>query len=249
MSGWRLESSAAATHGGTLTGGVVMVDRSGDSTKVVEHEAARGRVQPEGGDRDPFVTRRDVAGEASGRVAPSSGPGGTAGPVVVSPAPSGRMGVPAVLILLLGAWGGIVPFVGPTFGFSADGSSAWTWNLMHGLLWVVPGAAACLGAVAALGLIPRFARGVGHVGASGAGLLVAVAGAWFVVGPVAWPVLQHSAGVFVPASPLRELAYQVGYSLGPGVLITLLGGTTLGWAFRGRRTALERPARGARLAA
>jgi hypothetical protein len=154
-----------------------------------------------------------------------------------------------VLMLLVGAWGGIVAFVGPTFGFSADGSSSWTWNLMHALLGVAPGAAACAGAVAAFGLIPRFARGRGHIGAAGAGLLVALAGAWFVVGPVAWPVLQRSAGVYVPASPLRELAYQVGYSLGPGVLLTLLGGITFGWAFRGRRTAEERPARGARLAA
>ena len=38
------------------------------------------------------------------------------------------------LALLLSAWAGIVPFVGPSFGFSADGTASWTWNLVHGLL-------------------------------------------------------------------------------------------------------------------
>ena len=37
------------------------------------------------------------------------------------------------LALLLSAWAGIVPFIGPSFGFSADGTASWTWNLVHGL--------------------------------------------------------------------------------------------------------------------
>jgi len=235
-----------------------MADRTGESTQVVPREAPADRTQETARDQGqgPFVTRRDIVGDAPGRdaparsVAPSGAPREDAStPRFVSPAPSARMGVPAVLMLLIGAWGGVIPFVGPTFGFNADGSPSWTWNLMHALLWVAPGAVACLGAVASLGLISRFARGRGHVGAAGAGLLVVLAGAWFVIGPVAWPVLQHSGGVFVPASPLRELAYEVGYSLGPGVVLTLLGGTALGWAFRGRRVAEERPGRRARLAA
>jgi hypothetical protein len=145
----------------------------------------------------------------------------------------------AVLIFLVGAWGGIVPFVGPSFGFSADGSPSWTWNLAHALLWVAPGAAACLGAIGSVGLIRRFTRGKGRLGAAGAGLLVAVSGAWFAIGPVSWPVLERSAGVFVPASPLRELSYQAGYSLGPGLLLVLLGGILLGWALRGGRVPVK----------
>jgi hypothetical protein len=140
-----------------------------------------------------------------------------------------------VLIFLVGAWGGIVPFVGPAFGYSADGSPSWTWSLAHTLLWVVPGAAACVGAIGSLGLVRRFTRGRGRLGAAAAGLVVAASGAWFVIGPVAWPVLERSAGVFVPASPLRALSYEVGYSLGPGVILVLLGGMLLGWALRGRR--------------
>src|ERR1035438_9059685 len=43
------------------------------------------------------------------------------------------------LALLLSAWAGIVPFIGPSFGFSPDGTASWTWNLVHGLGAAVPG--------------------------------------------------------------------------------------------------------------
>ena len=225
-----------------------MVDRAGENTEVVERAAPRHASTRE--EADPFVTQRDAGPQVLGRnVAPTSTGPASSAPVAVRPVPSARMGVPAVLMLLVGAWGGIVPFVGPTFGFNGDGSASWTWNLMHALLWVAPGAVACVGAILALGLIPRFALGRGHIGAAAVGTLVALAGAWFVIGPVAWPVLERSAGVFVPASPLRELSYQVGYSLGPGVLLAILGGTALGWGLRGRRVTEQRVVRGAGAAA
>ena len=63
-----------------------------------------------------------------------------------------------------------------------------------------------------------------------------LAGAWFVLGPLAWPVIQRSAGVFVPAGPLRELDYQLAYSLGPGMLLLALGGMVIGWGLRGRQS-------------
>ena len=47
---------------------------------------------------------------------------------------------------------------------------------------------------------------------AGAGLLAVMAGAWFVVGPLARPVLSTTGSYFVIASPLRELAFQIGYS-------------------------------------
>jgi hypothetical protein len=168
--------------------------------------------------------------------------------VATSAQPAARLGVAGVLILLTGAWGGIVPFVGPAFGYSADGSPSWSWNLMHGLLWLAPGGAACFGAIMSFGLIARFTRGRGRIGAAAAGLVVALSGAWFAIGPVSWPVLERSAGVFVPAAPLRELSYQVGYSLGPGVLLAVLGGVLVGWALRGRRIPVERSLRSPRLA-
>lgn len=139
-------------------------------------------------------------------------------PTIVMPRLSVEMA--GALACAFGAWGGIVPFVGPIFGFSADGTASWTWNLTHAVLFVAPGAAAFVGGL----LIVAGSRAVlgRHVGLALAGALVAVAGAWFIVGPIAWPVLK-SATVFSPSSALRSLEYWIGYSLGPGGILIALG--------------------------
>jgi hypothetical protein len=128
--------------------------------------------------------------------------------------------------LLLGAWGGIVPFIGPILGFSADGSTSWTWNLAHALLFLVPGAAAAVAGliimIEGLSLSPARRSVLGI-----AGVLAALCGAWFVVGPLAWPALQEPA-FYSGASALRELAYWIVYSLGPGGLLLALGAFVLG---------------------
>ncbi len=139
-------------------------------------------------------------------------------PTIVMPRLSVEMA--GVLACAFGAWGGIVPFVGPIFGFSADGTPSWTWNLAHTILWLIPGAVAFVGGLA---IIARGRSVLGrHVGLAVAGALVAIAGAWFVVGPLAWPVLK-SASVFSPTSALRAFEYWIGYSLGPGGILIALG--------------------------
>ena len=155
----------------------------------------------------------------------------------VGTVPAAGIGTLGLLTLLVGAWGGIVPFVGPTFGFSGDGTMAWYWNMPHALLWLAPGAAAVVAGAVMLGMLPRALSGLGRIGAFGAGLLAVLAGAWFVIGPEAWPVLVRSAGVFTPAHPLREFARQIGYSFGPGVLLVLFGAMAMGMAGRAARPA------------
>ncbi len=125
-----------------------------------------------------------------------------------------------VLACAFGAWGGIVPFVGPLFGFNATGTSAWAWNMPHAILFLLPGAAAFVGGLA---IIAGGRTALGrYAGLAAAGALVAIAGAWFVVGPLAWPVLK-SASVFPAAPALRALEYWVGCSLGPGGILIALG--------------------------
>jgi hypothetical protein len=130
-----------------------------------------------------------------------------------------------LLIVLLGAWGGIVPYVGPLFGFSGDGSGAWRWTFSHALLNLAPGAVAL-----AFGLLIMVAcRSLaGRPVLALAGLVVAVCGAWFIIGPLAWPVMRSGAAYFVGARPLRELAFWIGYSLGPGSLLIGLGAFAIG---------------------
>ncbi|MGA8297286.1 MAG: hypothetical protein WB770_09615 [Acidimicrobiales bacterium] len=139
-------------------------------------------------------------------------------PTIVMPRLSVEMA--GALACAFGAWGGIVPFVGPIFGFSADGTPSWTWNLTHTILFLLPGAAAFVGGLA----IVAGSRSVlgRHVGLAIAGALVAIAGAWFIVGPLAWPVLK-GVSVFSATGALRSLEYWIGYSLGPGGFLIALG--------------------------
>jgi hypothetical protein len=129
--------------------------------------------------------------------------------------------------LVLGAWVAFVPFVGPLFDFSADGTSSWTWSLSHSLLFLVPGAVAFVAALMIIveGISVGPAR---HAVLGVAGMIVAVCGAWIVVGPYAWQVLESTNFFVAGGSPLRELAYWIGYSVGPGGLLLALGAFVLG---------------------
>jgi hypothetical protein len=132
-----------------------------------------------------------------------------------------------LLILLLGAWGGIVPYVGPVFGFSGDGTASWTWSLSHSLLFLLPGAVAFV--TGAFIMFEGAVRPRGRALLAMGGFVAAVCGAWFIVGPLAWRAL-YGTNFFVGASGLRELAYWVGYALGPGGLLVALGAFVFGRA-------------------
>ncbi len=134
-----------------------------------------------------------------------------------------------IVTVLVGAWGGIAPYVAPTFGFSADGSSAWHWTLSHALLGLVPGAAAVVTGFLLLGAAGRLALGRGRIDTGLLGLIAAVCGAWFVVGEFAWPVL-FGPTYFVGAAPLHYLLEQLAFSIGTGVVLVACGAYILGWA-------------------
>ena len=152
-------------------------------------------------------------------VVPARSGGSAAGLVVVG-----------VVTMLLGIWGALVPFIGPTFSFSADGSGAWTMTWAHFWLAVLPGAVAFVSGLLMLLAAPRIVNGSGRALLLLAGLLAVLAGAWFIVGPLSWAAVSASAAYFVSARPLRELAFQIGYSFGPGIIVLVTGGYALGWS-------------------
>jgi hypothetical protein len=142
------------------------------------------------------------------------------------PSASFGIGVAAFLALLVSAWAGIVPFIGPTFGFSADGTSSWTWNEVHALGALAPGAVGVL-----MGLLV-FAS-IRQPGALRMwGFMLFLCGAWLAVVPVAWPVLVGP--YFHLASPTMTLEHWLGYASGPGVLLAAFGAFIIGRA--GHRT-------------
>ena len=132
--------------------------------------------------------------------------------------------------LLVAAWAGIVPFVGPVFGFSADGSASWTWNQVHALGAVVPGAVGIVACVIVM-VCARRPMGLQSAGSlATAGFILFLCGAWLAVVPVVWPVVVGT--YFHAASPSMTLAHWMGYSAGPGVLLAGFGGLFMGRAGR-----------------
>ena len=88
------------------------------------------------------------------------------------------------LLVLLGLWGALIPFVGPYFHFAYTPDTAWTYNTARLWLEILPGAAVFLG-----GFLLMIATGR-HVALFGA-LLAAAAGAWFTLGTSAQPAVEQ----------------------------------------------------------
>jgi hypothetical protein len=145
--------------------------------------------------------------------------------------PRSRGGVSGVLLVLLGAWGGLAPFVGPYFRFAYTPDKAWAYT--SGRLWlsIVPGAAALLG-----GLLATIAshRAVGCVGA----FVGALGGAWFIVGTTVIGLVVKN-GSITPGLPLtgklgplssssRVFLEGLGFFTGTGVLILFFAALALG---------------------
>ncbi|MDG3010801.1 hypothetical protein G4X40_11640 [Rhodococcus sp. D2-41] len=136
--------------------------------------------------------------------------------------PRRRGAVGGLLLMLLGAWGAIVPFVGPYFDFTYGPASTWSWTAARGWFEVAPGAAAFLGG---LMLLLTSSRAVAMAGA----WLAVAGGVWFVIGPAFAPWLTPGE-LGAPGDPRAGMSAleQIGYFSGVGVAIALLGGISLG---------------------
>jgi len=138
----------------------------------------------------------------------------------------------AVVTILISAWGALIPFVEPLFGYHVTGTPSWHWNAAHTLLAVVPGAVGIAMGFVVLWRANQVRVGGGRMGLVLAGLVTMLCGAWFIVGPTAWPVISTHGAYFSSIAPLRSLLYQVGYAIGSGVILVVCGGYVLGWACR-----------------
>ena len=131
-----------------------------------------------------------------------------------------------VLVVGVSAWGGIVPFVGPTFDFDMGSTtSAWVWTQSHWTLHLAP---AVLGIVAGLMLLLPDSAAAKRAGA----FLAFVAGGWFVLGPTLAPLWQHggittSGSDGVTGTRTVRVLEGVGYHNGTGVALMLLAAVAL----------------------
>jgi hypothetical protein len=127
------------------------------------------------------------------------------------------------LLILLGLWGALIPFVGPYFNYAYTPDKAWTYNT--GRLWLelLPGAAVVLG-----GVLLMVARGR-HTALFGA-LLAAAAGAWFTLGTVLSPLWNHipMGGSPAGSSVYMRIMEQLGFFTALGVVIVFVAAVALG---------------------
>jgi hypothetical protein len=142
------------------------------------------------------------------------------------------LGLVGVVAVLTSAWGGIIPYVGPLFGYSGDGTGSWYWNTPHAVLALIPGALGVFLGLVVIGEARGVVFGRGRITLAMAGTLLMIVGAWFAIGPFAWPVLASTGPYFVTGSHLRVLAYEVGYSIGTGIVLVVCGAFVDGWAAR-----------------
>jgi hypothetical protein len=138
--------------------------------------------------------------------------------------PRSRGAFCGLLLILLGAWGGLIPFVGPHFHYAYTPDTSWTYTQGRLVLEVLPGAGALLG-----GLIVLVSRN--RPTALFGAWLAALSGAWFAVGGVL-STLWTSNGLSAAGTPVggtaARVAEQVGFFTGLGVVIAFLAALALG---------------------
>ncbi len=126
-----------------------------------------------------------------------------------------------LIILVLGIWGGLVPFVGPYFHFALGPDKSWTWTTGRLYLSVIPGIVAVIGGLMLMRAGPRPSARLGA-------LLALVAGFWFAIGPEV-SILWNAAGAQGAAHGSRDVRMLeiLTYHIGLGVLMAALAGYAL----------------------
>lgn len=136
--------------------------------------------------------------------------------------PRTRGAISGILLVLLGIWGGLVPFLGPRFGYAYTPDTTWTFTWGRFFLEILPAAASVVGG---LGLLTSANRVAGVA----SGWLAAVGGAWFVVGPSLsrlWAGAQ--LGTPTGASALSVSVQEIGFFYGLGAAIVFVAALALG---------------------
>ncbi|MGB6058266.1 MAG: hypothetical protein WBF71_08360 [Microthrixaceae bacterium] len=137
--------------------------------------------------------------------------------------PRTRGAISGTLLVILGAWVALIPFVGPLFDYSIGSTASWDWTMGRFWLNVLPGAVTIAAGFIVLGAGRRGSIGTGAWAASLAGL-------WVICGPQVSRMWNDGAAQ--SGAPQGGTGVQVlemlGYSLLAGGLITAIGAFVLG---------------------
>jgi hypothetical protein len=139
--------------------------------------------------------------------------------------PRSKGAISGLIVLLLGLWGALVPFVGPYFNFAMHTDQTWHWFADRGWLEVLPGAVAIVGGLMMIRGGTRSSISLGAMLGLGAGL-------WYVAGPVVSSLWNHGAVTVGPplgAHNLTRALEWIGYFYGVGALLILFSSYALGF--------------------
>lgn len=129
-----------------------------------------------------------------------------------------------LLLVLLGLWGGLIPFIGPYFHYAYTPDTTWTYTTARLWLEILPAGAVFLGGVL---LIITAGRSIALFGS----LLASAAGAWFVLGPVLSPLWNNNVplgGSPASATVVMRIAEQIGFFTGLGVVVVFIAAAAFG---------------------
>jgi hypothetical protein len=129
-------------------------------------------------------------------------------------------------LVLLGAWGGLAPFVGPLFHSGFEPDKPWVYTAARLYASVLPGAAVLLAGLIVSATKTRWIGGF-------AAVIAALGGAWFVIGRAIMPVAAndpnaYSVGQTIGSSMGRVLATDLAAYTAVGLLIMFFAALALG---------------------
>jgi hypothetical protein len=138
-----------------------------------------------------------------------------------------------VLLILLGCWGAVAPFVGPYFHFAYTPDTTWTMTAGRFWLEILPGAVTAIGGLVLLVSAFRPAAIVGAI-------LAAAAGTWFALGSLIAPLWTGYGPVgpyAIPAAlypgnpvggPIHIVAERLAFFTGLGLVIVAISSVAFG---------------------
>lgn len=132
-----------------------------------------------------------------------------------------RGAISGFLLILLGAWGALIPFIGPYFNFAYTPDDTWHYTQGRLILEILPGAGALLGGLLVLVSSHRVMAMLGA-------WLAAVSGAWFIVGAPLSPIWGSPTIGDPTGGTLHQAAEYVGFFGGLGAVIVFLAAFALG---------------------
>ncbi|MBV9484852.1 MAG: hypothetical protein JO246_02220 [Frankiaceae bacterium] len=134
-----------------------------------------------------------------------------------------RGAVAGPLLMILGAWGALIPFFGHAFSYGYTPNNTWHWTQARGWLEVLPGAVAFVGGLLLTMAGNRLTAMIG-------GWMAALAGGWFVVGTVIAPWWSPGDIGSPMGSADRVVWEQLGMFYGLGAVIVFLAALGIGRA-------------------